>query len=159
MNTAIVITLLVLGIIFFLIELFLLPGFSIAGIVGLLFVGGSIYYAYAFIGTTAGTITLIGGIVLFVIAIWIFMRSRALEKMSLKTDIDGKMEPLKGLEIKVGDVGKTMSRLAPMGKVRVNGAVMEAKTNDDFIDPDVEIVVMEIYNTNVLVKRANEDNK
>ncbi|NDV47352.1 hypothetical protein D0T49_09875 [Paludibacter sp. 221] len=157
MDIVIVCTLLVIGIVFFLVELFLLPGISIAGIVGLLFTGASIYYAYAFVGATAGTITLVGGIILFSLAVWWFMRSKALDKMTLKTDIDGKVDPLQGLDIQVGDKGKTMSRLAPMGKVRINGAVVEAKTNDDFIDPNEEVIVLEVYKTNVLVERAEKN--
>jgi len=58
------------------------------------------------------------------------------------------------LNIKIGDIGKTSSRLAPMGKVRINGAVIEAKTNDEFIDQGVEVVVLEVFNTNVLVERV-----
>lgn len=157
MGITLVIILLVVGIIFFLIEIFLLPGFSIAGIVGGVFVGAAVFCAYAYIGATAGTITLIGSVILLGVAIWLFMRSRMLEKMSLNTDIDAKIEPLKGLDIKAGDKGRTMSRLAPMGKVRINGAVVEAKTNDDFIDQEEDVVVLQVYNTNVLVERAGSD--
>ena len=153
MYTTIVIILLVLGIIFFLVELFLLPGISIAGVIGFLLIGGSVYCAYAFIGPLAGTLTLIGSLILFAIAVWWFMRSKMLDRMSLKTEIDGKVDPLNGLNINVGDKGKTVSRLAPMGKVMINGATIEAKTNDDFIDPGEAVIVLEVYNTNVLVKR------
>lgn len=156
MDIAVVCVLLVIGIVFFLIELFLLPGISIAGVVGGLFIGGAIYYAYAFVGALAGTLTLIGGLVFFALAVWWFMRSKTLDKMTLKTDIDGKIEPLKGFNIKPGDTGKTMSRLAPMGKVKINNAVVEAKTTGDFLDEDEEIVVLEVYNTNVLVEKTPE---
>lgn len=153
MEITIVLILLLLGIIFFIIELFLIPGISLAGIAGTLFVAGSVYYAYSRIGTTAGHLTLIGGIILLGIAVWIFVRSKALDKMALKTEIDGKNDPLKEVLIKVGDMGITHSRLAPMGKVKVNGFIVEAKTNDDFIDPGVEVIVLEVMNTNVLVER------
>ena len=53
----------------------------------------------------------------------------------------------------VGDIGKTISRLAPMGKVKVNGFIIEAKTNDDFVDEGTEIKIIEILKTNVLVER------
>lgn len=155
MEITIVVALLLLGIIFFIVELFLIPGISLAGIAGTLFVVGSVYYAYTRIGATAGHLTLLGGIIMLGIAIWIFIRSKALDKMSLKTEIDGKNDPLKEVQIKVGDVGVTSSRLAPMGKVKVNGHIVEAKTNDDFIDPGVEIVVLEVMNTNILVERKS----
>lgn len=153
MEIVTVIVLLLVGIIFFLIELFLIPGVSLAGIAGTAFLGSAIFYAYAKISSTVGHITLIGGIVLLGIAVWIFLRSRTLEKMSLKAEVDGKIDPLKDVNLKVGDSGKTISRLAPMGKIKVNGVIIEAKTNDDFIDQNQEVIVTQIFNTNVLVEK------
>jgi membrane protein implicated in regulation of membrane protease activity len=40
-----------------------------------------------------------------------------------------------------------------MGKVRINGQVAEAKSADDFIDEDTEIVIVKVLRTNLLVKR------
>lgn len=154
MEITIVLVLLLAGIAFLLIELFLIPGLSLAGIASLLLTGSSVYYAYTNIGATAGNLTLLGGVILSGIAVWIFLKSKALDKMSLKAEIDGKNDPLAEVNVKVGDIGKTISRLAPMGKVKVNGYIMEAKTNDDFVDQGSEIRIVEVMNTNVLVERV-----
>jgi membrane-bound ClpP family serine protease len=154
MEIIIVIILLILAIIFILVELFLIPGISLAGIAGFGFLGGAIYYAYSQISNVAGHLTLMSGIILLIIAVWIFVKSKALEKMSLKTEIVGKNDPLKGVTIKVGDKGITSSRLAPMGKVKINGHIVEAKTNGDFLDQDVEIQVLDVMNTNILVEKV-----
>ncbi len=156
MEIAIVVTLLVLGVIFFILELFLIPGISLAGIAGTLFMGGAVYYAYAKISSVAGHITLLGSILLLAIAIIIFIRSKALEKMSLKADISWKNDPLEKVSIQIGEKGITVSRLAPMGKVKINGNIVEAKTNDDFIDQGTEVKVTQIFKTNVLVERIEE---
>lgn len=155
MEITIVLLLLFVGVIFFLIELFLIPGVSIAGIAGTLFMGGAVYYAYTGIGTTAGHLTLTGGTILLIIAVWIFVRSKALDRMSLKTEIDGKNDPLYNIELKVGDNGVAASRLAPMGRIKINGHMVEAKTNDDFIDEGVAVRIIEIRNTNVVVERVD----
>lgn len=151
MSTAVVITLLILGVIFLLIELFLIPGISIAGIAGFISVVAAVIFAYVNLGTTAGHITLIASIIVSALGVWLFIRFRTLDRMALKTDIDGKIEPLKDTDIKVGDLGVTVSRLAPMGTVKINDHIIEAKTNSDFIDQNVEIVVLEVFSTNVLV--------
>ncbi len=156
MDVTIVVVLLLLGILFFLLELFLIPGISLAGIAGTVFMGGAIYYAYSVIGNGAGHITLASSLVLLAITIWIFVRSNALEKMSLKTEIKGKNDPLENMVLNIGDKGITQSRLAPMGKVKVNGHIVEAKTNDDFIDPGVEVIILQVFNTNILVERLPE---
>jgi membrane-bound ClpP family serine protease len=156
MEIAVVIILLLVGIILLLVEMFLIPGLSIAGIGGVIFLGGAIYYAYAFIGVEAGHLALIGGFLMMVIAVWIFIRSKALERMSLKTEIDSKNDPLKGVDVKVGDVAVTSSRLAPMGKIKINSHIIEAKATDDFIDENTEVIVTQVYSTNVLVERNNK---
>jgi len=153
MEVSIVLVLLFAGIAFLLIELFLIPGLSLAGIASLIVNGSAVYYAYTQIGSTAGHLTLLGGLILSGVAVWIFLKSKTLEKMSLKAEIDGKNDPLAGVKINIGDTGKAVSRLAPMGKVKVNGFVMEAKTNDDFVDEGCSIRIVEILNTNVLVER------
>jgi len=156
MEIAILITLLIVGVCLIIVELFLIPGISIAGIAGVIFIGAAIYVSYAYIGETAGHLTVVGSIVLLAVAIWLFVKTRAMERMALKTDIVGINEPLKGIEIAVGDVATTVSRLAPMGKIRIGNQTIEAKTNDDFIDEDQEVKIIKILNTNVLVERVEE---
>ena len=154
MEITIVLLLLLMGVIFFLLELFLIPGISVAGIAGTVFMGGAVYYAYTAVGSTAGHLTLAGGVLLLAIAVWIFIRSKALERMSLKAEIDSKNNPLSGISLKIGDKGIAASRLAPMGRIKINGHLVEAKTNDDFIDEGVEVTVVEVRNTNVVVERS-----
>lgn len=156
MDFAVVAILLVFGVALMLVEIFLLPGLSIAGIGAVLFLFGGIYYAYAFIGPEAGHFTLIASVFLMAVAVWIFLRSRALERMSLKTNIDGKNDPLQGVSMQPGDIGVSVSRLAPMGKVRINGQVVEAKAIDDFIDQDTPVKVIKVQSTNILVERVSE---
>jgi membrane-bound ClpP family serine protease len=157
MEIVVILILLLVAVGLLLVEMFLIPGISIAGIGGLLFLGGAVYYAYAFISPEAGHLTLVAAFVMMTVAIVIFVRSKALEKMSLKTEIDGKNDPLQGIELKVGDKGTTISRLAPMGKIRVNGHIVEAKAMDDFIDQEENVVIIKVQSTNVLVERSPEN--
>ena len=156
MDILIVVALLVLAIVFLLIELFLIPGLSIAGISSIVLAAISVWYAYSHVGAVAGNITLVGAFVFSVVAIWVFIKSRALEKMSLKTNVTGTVDKINEDQIRVGDKGMSVSRLAPMGKVKVNGVVVEAKTSDEFIDQGTQIVVVEVYQTNVLVEKLSE---
>ena len=156
MDIAIIIGLLIIGILLLMAEIFLFPGISVAGISGFLVSVGAIIFAYARMGDVAGHITLIISIVALALSVWWFMRSKAIDKLALQTDIDGKVEPLKGLEIEEGSQGKTISRLAPMGKIKVNGAIMEAKALDDFIDEETAVEVLKVLSTNVIVKKLED---
>jgi len=95
MYIAIVILLLVSGICLLVAEMFLLPGFGIAGISGFLCLAGSVFVAYwkvACVYSWAGHATLAAALVLTGLAIYGFFRSRAIEKMALETTIDSKVE-------------------------------------------------------------------
>ena len=142
---------LLFGIILLLAEIFFLPGISIAGIAGVGFMIGGIVYAFT-VDTAYGFYTILFSAVALGFSIWYFMKSKTLDKMSLHTDIDSKVETVDESIIKIGDNGITISRLAPMGKVKINGITVEAKSLYDFIDEDTEIEVVAVNSTNVEVK-------
>lgn len=75
--------------------------------------------------------------------------------MSLQSSIDSNTAPLKGLEAKPGDVGITISRLAPIGNILLNGVIVEGRCENEIIQPDVQIEVVEVGSTNVLVKKTD----
>src|SRR5690606_38607328 len=156
MEIAVVIILLLFGIALLLVEIFLIPGLSVAGIGGILFLAGSIFYAYSFIGPQAGHLTFVAAVILLGVSIWLFLKTKALERMSLKTNVDGKNDPMQGMNIQVGEEGVAISRLAPMGKIKIKGMVMEAKSVDDFIDEGTEVMVIQVMRTNVLVERKTK---
>ena len=86
------IILILFGIGMLLAELFLLPGFGIAGVVGLGSLIGAVVMAYmklTALWAYAGHITLAACVVLCGIAIWIFLKSKTLDKMALDTKIEG----------------------------------------------------------------------
>ncbi len=86
------IILVLFGIGLLLAELFLLPGFGIAGICGLASLIAAVVIAYvklAVLWAWAGHVTLAACVVLCGIAIWVFMKGKTLEKMALDTKIEG----------------------------------------------------------------------
>ena len=73
-------------------EMFLLPGFGVAGIFGLLSLVGAVIIAYlklTALWAWAGHVTLAACVVLCAIAIWVFIKSKAMDKMALETKIEG----------------------------------------------------------------------
>lgn len=92
MNIVLVVLLVVAGVVLLLLEIFLLPGFGIAGIAGFLSLVGAVVAAYLRIGATAGHITLAGVLVAVALSVYAFIRGRALQRMSLDTAIDSKVD-------------------------------------------------------------------
>jgi membrane-bound ClpP family serine protease len=92
MNIFLVVLLVLAGVALLLMEMFLLPGFGIAGVGGFGCLIGAVVLAWMKVGQIAGLITLGACVLLTVLAIWGFIRSRALDKMALDTKIDGHVE-------------------------------------------------------------------
>jgi len=133
-------------------EIFLLPGITIAGIAGALFAIGGIAYAYS-IDMTSGNITLAASIVVFGgIFLWL-MRSDSFHRVSLKTNIESTVESPREMDLKVGDEGVTLSRLAPIGKARFGSVSIEAKSTNDFIDERTPVVIIRIEGYHVIVEK------
>lgn len=147
-----VITFVVLGIAFFVLEIFFLPGISIGGIVGTLFTGAAMWYAFVKIGTTAGWSVVVVSVVALLVAVVYFIKGKPLDKMALNRELES--DNLYNMSnVAVGDRGRTLSRLAPMGKVLVNGEDYEAKVRNGFLDGGVDVVVVAIEGNVVVVER------
>lgn len=153
MDIIIIASLIIAGLILFIIEVFLLPGISIAGIVSAGCLLYANYYAFDTLGTVPGCITLaVSAIGVVAITIW-FMRSKTVDKLSLKKTIDYRPEPLKGLDLKVGDEGIALTRLALIGNAEFNGRIIEVRSSGEFIDQKSRIRVERILDGIVLVEK------
>ena len=151
MDIFIVIVLCVIGIILFLVEIFLIPGLTITFIAGAIFSIGGIYYAFRNLGTTAGIIALVSSAVIIGFAFVYLVKSKALDRIALKTNIDSTVAAKELTDISEGDKGISVSRLNPMGKVRVNNITMEAKTLGEFIDENTAVTVVRVSPTQLIV--------
>ena len=86
------IILVVFGVGLLLAEMFLLPGFGIAGIFGIASLIAAVVIAYiklTALWAWAGHVTLAACVVLCGIAVWVFVKSKAMDKMALDTKIEG----------------------------------------------------------------------
>lgn len=153
MDYLIIIGLIALGIIFFLIEVFLLPGISVAGLAALCSLVYACYYAFTELGATEGYITLVAVIFLSIGALIWFMRSRTLDKISLKKEIKSSVDNKVERSLKVGDEGTTVTRLALIGMADFGNRTAEVKSIDGFVDEQTPIVVVRIEDGTILVKQ------
>lgn len=151
--TALVITLIVAGLLLLGAELIIIPGFGIAGILGVASIVASCWIAFTSISTTAGVVVILVNIALVIATTILMLRSKTWKKLSLNTNIDAKVDSdphKKG--ILVGDNGVTLTRLAPAGKIKIGENVVEAFTRDSLIEPGQNVTVTEIDGNKVFVK-------
>lgn len=155
MSWLLIIMLIVLGVVFLLLEILVIPGTTLAGIVGfaLLFVG--LWQAYVSKGIIEGHITLGATLLVTVISLYYAFKAGTWKRMALKTSIDSKMDQLEGIVIKEGDTGTSVSRLAPSGKAMINNNIVEVHTYGEFIDQEKEIIVISVKDNKIVVTNKN----
>ena len=156
MDILIIILLVLIGVVLIILEIFFLPGITVAGFSSLIFFGGGIYYAFVNLGTTAGYVTIAASVVACVVGIIWFMRSKSLDRISLKTDIDSVIPTQVNDSIKVGDEGIALSRLNPMGTVLIGTVQVVGKTREDFIDEGSSVIVERVERTSVIVRKKDD---
>jgi membrane-bound ClpP family serine protease len=153
-----IVLLISLGVLLFLVEFFIIPGVTLAGIGGAILFGLAVFIAYRTHGTTVGNYTLLSTFVISIVALVIALRSKTWSRFMLKTNIDSKVEVgLEEQKIKPGDKGITVTRLAPIGMVTVKNITIEGKSIGGFLDPNTKIEVVRVLGTQVIVKPINKE--
>ena len=152
-----IISLIIIGLILILAEILLIPGVGIAGVLGVLSMGGSCFYAFHEFGNlTGGIVTGINAVLLVVLMIYV-LRAKTWKRMALETNIDSKAVADECTIVAVGDKGRTLTRLAPMGSVRFGDNVAEVKALEGMIDPGAEVEVVMIEDNRIYVRVVHEE--
>ncbi len=134
-------------------ELVLLPGVTVAGICSLISFLGAIYIGFTNYGSTGGIVTVVAIVVLAVTAMFLSLRAKTWRRLSLKSEVDGTSQPLPQEKINVGDAGRTITRLAPLGNISVGGETYEARSLGDlYVNPNTDVEVAGFENFTVIVK-------
>lgn len=151
-----IITLILLGLLLVLAEILLIPGVGIAGVLGLLAMGGSCAYAFMEMGNMTGIIvTSVNAVLLVALIIWV-LRAQTWKRLSLETNIDSKAV-VPEVEVSVGDKGRSVTRLAPMGTVRFGDNSLEATSMEGLIDPGMDVQVVAIEDAKIYVSIVNNN--
>ncbi len=145
-----IITLILVGLVLIFAEVLLIPGVGIAGVLGLLSMGGSCYYAFAELGNTTGAIvTAVNALLIVALTIWI-LRAKTWKRLTLNTNIDAKAV-VPEVVVEVGQQGRTVTRLAPMGAARFGNNVLEVTSYQGMIDSGTDVKVVAVDGMKVYV--------
>jgi membrane-bound ClpP family serine protease len=148
-----IIPLIILGLLLIVLEIFILPGI-VSGVIGGLLIIFAIYKSYVIYGTLLGTITLVSSLVFFILLMYLFFRTKTWKRIALSDVIDSKVNEINP-NLSVGDKGLTVSRLAPIGKAVFNNEYFEVRTNGNFLDENIDVVVFKIQDNHIYVKQVS----
>ncbi len=155
MTLAGIIALIALGILLILLEFFVVPGITVAGIGGLILLISGIALSYSKYGAPEGHYLLVATVLTLVFILYISFKSKTWKKISLNTAIDSKAKEDLSLIVNVTDEGTTVSRLAPTGTILINDQLIEAESRSGFVDENEKIEVIKIKGNKIIVKLKN----
>lgn len=154
MSLTLVIVLILLGLILMLLEVLVIPGIGVAGIGGVLLVVIGVVGAYT-ITSTYGHVTLVSSLLASGIILYLSLQSRTWDRLSLKTEMQGKASSNATDHVKPGDKGETITRLNPSGKAKINGQVWEVSTYNEFLPQEFPVEVIQVEVNKIFVKPLN----
>ena len=147
-----IITLILVGLVLILAEILLIPGVGVAGVLGILSIGGSCFCAFHQYGNVTGAIvTAVNALLLLALIIWV-LRAKTWKRLTLETSIDPKAVSSDTAALTVGDRARTLTRLAPMGSACFGNYVVEVKALEGMLEPNIGVEVVLIEDNKIYVK-------
>lgn len=142
-----------LGLFFLVVELIFLPGVTLGTVLSVVSYGAAIYLGFARFGVTGGVVTIIVVLILSLVATIISLRAKTWQRLALKDKIESQSSENPASVVEVGAKGVAVSRLSPMGKVKIAGKEYEAKSDGTYIDQRSEIEVVGFENFAIIVRK------
>lgn len=146
-----IIFIIIIGLFLMILDFLVIPG-GVVAIIGVLCMVGGVVASFIQYGTTAGFLCLLGTAVFTIGSFVLMMRTKTWRRLQLNTQIDSKMNEVNEEKVKIGSVGKAISRLAPMGTGEFDGEVVEVSSIQDFIEENSIIEVTKIDGNKIYVK-------
>lgn len=151
MTALVIITVLVIGLVLLFTEVAVVPGFGVAGALGLLALGAGAIAAWTELGPLWGSVT--GGVSVIaagVMLVWL-PRSRVGRKVVLEHSQAATLsqQDRSGL---LGRRGITVTPLRPIGRVRFGSEEVDATTDGEYIGTQQEVEVITVEGARVVVR-------
>ncbi len=157
-GTIYIVVLLVMSALFYFVEI-CTPSLGLLACIGIALEVGAISVAFA-IGTTLGFIMIFACLVGTPVFLYLMMKHLP-GILVLKKDTEsggGGTPDASKLSDLIGKTGETLSTLRPVGKVRVDGVVVDARAERGMIDQNEQVEVISAGGTDVVVRSADARN-
>lgn len=153
MGILFIIALVISALLLLLVELFVIPGSSLAAILSAICLTWAVAYAFINISALAGIITLIIALILGSCVLITFMRSKTLDKVALTEEVSSTIDRSVAAQVQVGDKGYAVTRLALIGNAEINGHVVEVRSTDGFLNEKTPVVVTCVTDNEIIVQK------
>jgi membrane-bound serine protease (ClpP class) len=150
-TTVVIVTVLVLGLILLFVEVAIVPGFGVAGILGVLALGAGAVAAWTELGPFWGAITGAASLIAAIVMLVWLPKSRAGRKMVLEHS-QAEAASQEDRSALVGRRGTTVTPLRPIGRVRFGSEEVDVMTEGEYIASNQEVEVVTVQGPRVVVR-------
>jgi membrane-bound serine protease (ClpP class) len=180
------VTLFVIGIVLLMVEIFVLPGFGIVGVLGIICILLGLFGMLVdnppnklpwpetlldWQVFTDGMLGLTFGLVGFVVVAWLFAKylpkfeflsglilapTAAQSRTQMLVSMTAPPES-KTASVEVGDIGEVTSTLRPTGKAKFGDAVVDVVATAEFLSQGTMVEITEIHGNRVVVKKVEDE--
>jgi membrane-bound ClpP family serine protease len=154
MTLGLIIFFIVIGLVFLLVEILVTPG-VVLGIIGLGFISFGVFQAYQMYGNTTGNIVLFSVGVFTVGVVLLALKSGVWTRMASTGTIEGKAKENAIDLVDVGDLGKALSAMRPLGTGLINGKKVEVSSEGEAIEAGSQIEVIRINQNKIFIKKVD----
>ncbi len=165
------IIMLMAGLILIAIEVFVIPGFGVAGISGIITVVGSLilimlnndFFDFSFVGSNeliwailTTVLAIISSFILLFVGGVSFANSPFFKKVALQGELSrahGYTSDFKAVNL-VGHEGVSYTVLRPSGKIMIGDQLYDAYTRGEFLEKNVQVIVIAQSGTSLQVKES-----
>ena len=146
-------------------EIFVIPGFGIAGILGITLMLGSVFFVFdqAYDFRTAVlwlSISVILSSGLVILAVWFLPETQLFQRFALSTVMDAEMgyhsSSSENFQDYLGQSGTALTPLRPSGTARIANKRVDVVTAGDFIPQSSNIKVIEVEGSKVFVEAVED---
>ena len=149
--TALMIGVMVLaGILLLAIEFFLVPGFSVPGAAGILFIGYAVYLAYTSYGFAGASLSFAVSVIVSIILLRVALRSRTIRLFGLEMTQKGNTASDDYSHL-TGKTGVALTDLRPVGTAEIDGVRYDVVTDGEYIDEKNKITVTSVEGSRIIV--------
>lgn len=151
----IIIALLAIGLALIIAEIIFIPGTTLVGVLGLVFSIAGIVISYQHFGSDVGFYILLGMALATAGSLYYSFKSGVWSKFSLKSSHNAKVNEGLVSELTIGDEGKALSTLRPVGKAKFKNHEYEVKTVGDYVENGTPVRIKLIMSNQIIVEPIN----
>lgn len=147
-----VISLILFGLTLVVAEIIFVPGTTLVGLFGLVFLVVGVSLSFNYFGREIGWITVGGSAVSSGFIVYFAFKSNLWGRFSLKSSNDSKVNEGKLDGLTLGEEGVAMSALRPSGKAELKDKTFEVRTQGAYVDSGTKIRIIKILSNQIIVE-------